>query len=190
MKILQERILKETKIVGEDIIKVDMFLNHQLDVSLLAQMGREFYLTYGSEGITRILTVEASGIALACLTAINFKVPVVYAKKGRVRTQEGNTYSGQIFSYTRNENTYIAVSKDFLLPQDRILIIDDFLASGNAIFGLKDLVDQAGATLVGVGVAVEKGFQGGGQKLKDLGIPVRSLAVIKSLENKRIIFAD
>ncbi|NLN83539.1 MAG: xanthine phosphoribosyltransferase [Firmicutes bacterium] len=189
MKLLKDRILKEGIVVDQDIVRVDMFLNHQLDVDLLYQLGRELFDYFSKEKITKILTVEASGIPLACLTALHFGVPVVYAKKGRVRTQEGNTFSSEIFSYTRNETAFISVHQEYLKPQDRVLVIDDFLASGNAVLSLKNLIDQAGAELAGVGIAIEKGFQEGRGRLKALGINLYSLAIIASLEDDQIIFA-
>lgn len=188
MKLLEERIRHSAQVVDHDIVKVDMFLNHQIDVGLLAQLGEEFYRCFGDKQVTRILTAEASGIALACMAALVFRVPVVYAKKGQVRTQGSNVYKSKIFSYTRGKATEISVSKDFLQADDRILIIDDFLASGNAVLGLKDLVDQAGAQLVGVGIAIEKGFQDGGKKLREMGIPLCSLAIIAAIENGSVLF--
>lgn len=190
MKLLEDKIRESAKVVDGDIVKVDMFLNHQIDVSLLQSLGEEFYRCFHNQGVTRILTAEASGIALACMAAIFFQVPVVYAKKGHVRTQGDHVYRSEIFSYTRGKSTEISVSKDFLLSEDRILIIDDFLASGNAVLGLKDLIDQAGAQLVGVGIAIEKGFQSGGQKLRESGIPLCSLAIISAIQNGEVLFRE
>ena len=190
MKLLEDKIRESAKVVDGDIVKVDMFLNHQIDVSLLQSLGEEFYRCFQNQGVTRILTAEASGIALACMAAIFFQVPVVYAKKGHVRTQGDHVYRSEIFSYTRGKSTEISVSKDFLLSEDRILIIDDFLASGNAVLGLKDLIDQAGAQLVGVGIAIEKGFQSGGQKLRESGIPLCSLAIISVIQNGEVLFRE
>ena len=190
MKLLEDRIRHSAQVVDNDIVKVDMFLNHQIDVKLLTHLGEEFYRCFGDKQVTRILTAEASGIALACMAALFFQVPVVYAKKGQVRTQGSHVYKSEIFSYTRGKATEISVSKDFLQSDDRILIIDDFLASGNAVLGLKDLVDQAGAQLVGVGIAIEKGFQDGGKKLRDMGISLCSLAIISAIENGTVLFCE
>lgn len=190
MKLLEDKIRESAKVVDGDIVKVDMFLNHQIDVALLQSLGEEFYRCFQSQSVTRILTAEASGIALACMAAIFFQVPVVYAKKGHVRTQGDHVYRSEVFSYTRGKSTEISVSKDFLLSEDRILIIDDFLASGNAVLGLKDLIDQAGAQLVGVGIAIEKGFQSGGQKLRESGIPLCSLAIISAIQNGEVLFRE
>ena len=190
MKLLQERIQTSAQIVDHNIVRVDMFLNHQIDVELLDQMGAEFYRLFGPLQVTKILTAEASGIAIACLAALHFKVPVVYAKKGFVRTQGSNVYTTEIFSYTRNKTTQISVAQAYLKPDDRVLIIDDFLASGSAVLGLKEIVDKAGANLVGVGIAIEKGFQDGGKKLREMQINLRSLAIISSIEDGKVIFVE
>lgn len=188
MKLLEERIATDGITVGSDIVKVDMFLNHQIDVDLLEKMGEEFYSLFKDRGVTKILTIEASGIAIACIAARYFKVPVVFAKKGSHKNVGNNVYTSEVFSFTKGISYDIAVSKDYITADDRVLIIDDFLANGKAILGLKSIVDQAGAELLGVGIAVEKGFQPGGNMLREAGIDVESLAIIDSIDNGKITF--
>ncbi len=188
MKLLEQRILNQGKVIDSDILKVDMFLNHQIDIELLCEIGKEFYRLFASEGVNKILTIEASGIGIACIAAQYFSVPVVFAKKGANRNVGSNIYKTEVFSYTKNDTTVIGVSKDYLGKDDKILIIDDFLANGKAVHGLIDIINQAGANLVGVGIVIEKGFQPGGDSLRSLGIRVESLAVIKSLDDQKIVF--
>lgn len=190
MDSLKQKILNDGCIVGNDIIKVDSFLNHQLDVEFLNLIGQEFYRRFRNQPISRILTCEASGIAIATITAQYFKVPVVFAKKSPSKNLDPHTYSAQVYSYTRQSNYEMQVNKGYLLAEDQVLIIDDFLANGQAVLGMAELVRQAGATLVGVGVVVEKGFQPGGAKLQEAGIHLESLAVIDQIENGQIVFRD
>jgi xanthine phosphoribosyltransferase len=189
MQLLKQRILEEGWVLGNDILKVDSFLNHQIDVALINEMGKEFFRIFGDRGINKILTIEASGIGIACITAQYFNVPVVFAKKTESRNLDADTYISTVFSYTRGKEYEIRVSRKYLNKEDRVLIIDDFLANGNAVLGLKSLIDQAGATLAGVGIVIEKKLQGGGKRLQEKGVEVHSLAVIQSMENGDIIFA-
>ncbi|NMP36533.1 MAG: xanthine phosphoribosyltransferase [Clostridiales bacterium] len=189
MQLLEERIARDAKIPGPDILKVDMFLNHQIDTDLLWEMGMEFHKLFASENITKILTVEASGIAIACFTAKFFHCPVVFAKKGNHRNVGDNVFTADVFSFTKGSTCTIQVSKDYITSADTVLIIDDFLADGNASLGLKSIIDQAGARLAGIGIAIEKGFQPGGKMLRDSGINVQSLAIIESMDENGIVFA-
>lgn len=188
MELLEQRILRDAAVIGDDILKVDMFLNHQIDVDLLNDMGKEFYRLFGDMGITKILTIEASGIGIACIAAQYFSVPVVFAKKGNHKNVGSNVYTSEVFSFTKGISYTITVSKDYIKPEDNILVIDDFLANGKAIMGLKDIIDQAGASLAGVGIAIEKGFQPGGKMIRDNGIKVESLAIVDSMKDGKIKF--
>ena len=188
LKLLEEKILSEGKVIDGDILKVDMFLNHQIDVELLNEIGREFYRLFSADGVNKILTIEASGIGIACIAAQYFSVPVVFAKKGANRNVGDNIYKAEVFSYTKNASTVVGVAKDYISEDDRILIIDDFMANGKAVHGLINIINQAGASLAGVGIVIEKGFQPGGDSLRSLGIKVESLAVIKSLNDEQIVF--
>lgn len=190
MKLLKDRIRAEATVVGNEVVKVDHFLNHQVDVDFLSEIGREFYLRFEGERITKILTVEASGIAVAVSTAQLFHIPVVFAKKSASRNLDDNTYCSEVYSFTRNNSYLMKVSQRYLHQQDRILIIDDFLANGRAVQGLIDIVRQAGATLAGVGIVIEKGFQTGGQKLRAEGIRVESLAIIEDMDETHIQFRE
>jgi len=185
LRLLEERIALEALVTAPDILRVDMFLNHLIDTALLDAMGREFYRLFESERgrITKILTVEASGIAIACAAAARFNVPVLFAKKGgSIRTLDSGTWSAVVRSFTRGSLTNISVAKRFLGPEDRVLIIDDFLAHGAAVRGLREIIAQAEAQLLGVGVAIEKGFQPGGAQLRAEGIHLESLAIVDSME--------
>jgi xanthine phosphoribosyltransferase len=188
MLLLKQRILDEGRVIGQDILKVDSFLNHQIDVKLFNEIGKEFKRLFNDGKITKVLTVEASGIGIACITAQYFDVPVVFAKKTESRNLDADVYESEVFSYTRGKSYNIRVSKKYIKSDDRILIIDDFLAKGKAILGLKDIVDKSGATLVGVGIVVEKGFQDGGNILREMGINLESLAIIKSMDDGKITF--
>lgn len=187
MKKLQDRILLEGKVFPGNIIKVDSFLNHQLDTELLNEMGLEFSKVF-TQSIDVILTIEASGIALAMMTAIHLKVPVVFAKKGASKLKEADAYQTQVHSTTKDINFNVSVARAYLKPHQRVLIIDDFLAHGEAVLGLMDLVHQASAEVVGVGIAIEKGFLEGGQRIKDQNVPLVSLAVIDDLKEGKISF--
>uniref|UniRef100_UPI003FEF2693 xanthine phosphoribosyltransferase n=1 Tax=Candidatus Fimivicinus sp. TaxID=3056640 RepID=UPI003FEF2693 len=189
MKLLEERILRDGKVLSDDILKVDMFLNHQIDVGLLNEIGKEFYRLFQSAHINKILTIEASGIGIACIAAQYFSVPVVFAKKGAHRNVGGNLYTSEVFSFTKNKSYLIGVSKDYLGLEDHVLIIDDFLANGRALIGLKDILDQAGAKLEGIGIVIEKGFQPGGKLIRSMGIHLESLAIVESMQNGAVTFA-
>lgn len=182
MKLLQERIVADGKIEAGNILKVDSFLNHQIDVSLLEEIGQEFKRQFGDREVSKILTIEASGIAIACITARYFGVPVVFAKKSRSLNIAGDVYTAKVESFTHKNTNDIIVSKKFLSPEDQVLIVDDFLANGKAILGLCQLVDQAGASLVGAGVVIEKGFQDGGKRIREAGIDLRSLAILEEMD--------
>jgi xanthine phosphoribosyltransferase len=192
MQVLKDRIRKDGVVRPGNILKVDSFLNHQMDIPLFCEMGREFQQRFMSDEITKILTIEASGIGLACIVAQYFKVPVVFAKKSKTKNIAGDVYTTRVESYTHGRVFDIIVSKQFLRPEDKVLLIDDFLANGKALEGLAQLVKDAGATLVGAGIAIEKGFQVGGDTLREKGIRVESLAIIESMndETGEIIFRD
>ena len=182
MKLLEEKILKDGVIKSGNVLKVDSFLNHQIDVPFIAKLGEEFKRIYADTPITKILTIEASGIGLASVAAMYFQVPVVFAKKSSGSNMDKDVYFTEIYSYTHNKVNEVVVSKRFISTDDHVLIIDDFLANGCALEGLIDIVRQAGATVEGVGIAVEKGFQGGGDKLRASGIRVESLAIIEKMD--------
>ena len=184
MKLLEERIRKDGKIKSGDVLKVDSFLNHQIDVELLEELGKEFYRLFGQEGITKILTIEASGIGVACITARYFGCPVIFAKKNKTKNIAGDVYTSKVESFTHGRVYDIIVSREFLLPGDRVLLIDDFLANGSALMGLIELVRSAGATLVGAGICVEKAFQPGGGMIRGMGVRVESLARIASMSEE------
>lgn len=184
MKLLQERIVKDGQIEAGNILKVDSFLNHQIDVSLLEEIGKEFHRQFAGQTVNKILTIETSGIAIACIAARYFQVPVVFAKKTRSLNIAGDVYTAKVESFTHKNTNDIIVSKKFLSPGDRILIVDDFLANGKAILGLAKLVEQAGATLVGAGVVIEKGFQDGGKRIREAGIDLHSLAIVEEMSTE------
>lgn len=190
MQLLEERILRDGKVREGNVLKVDSFLNHQMDIQLFEAMGKEFKRLFEDEDISKILTIEASGIGIACVVAQSFGVPVVFAKKGKTKNIAGDVYRSQVESYTHGGVYDIIVSKDYLTKEDRVLLIDDFLANGKALEGLIDIVNEAGATLVGAGIAVEKGFQPGGKKLRDAGVHLESLAIVESMDEKtgKIVF--
>jgi len=183
LKLLEERIVKDGRVKEGGILKVDSFLNHQMDIGLFEEMAEEFYRLFGSENVTKILTLEASGIGIACIVGQRFKCPVVFAKKSKTKNIDGDVYRAQVESYTHGKTYEVIVSKAFLLPTDRVLLIDDFLANGSALSGLIKIVQDAGATLVGAGIAIEKAFQPGGEMLRNQGVRVESLARIKSLRD-------
>ncbi len=189
MDILKQRIREDGIVLEGNILKVDSFLNHQIDIHLLDDIGEEFYRRFNGEHITKILTVESSGISVACAVARIFKVPVLFAKKGNVKTLNEYTYREQSYSFTKKESYYMNVSKKYLGPEDTVLIIDDFLANGLAIDALLSIIDQAGSELVGVGIVIEKEFQKGGKKLRESGIRLESLAIITSMKNGDIQFS-
>lgn len=183
MKLLEERIQRDGMVKAENILKVDSFLNHQMDVELFDRMGQEFKRLFADAPINKILTIEASGIGIACVAAQSFHVPVVFAKKSQSLNIDGEVFSSKVTSFTHQRVYDIIVSKKYLSPEDHILIIDDFLANGCAVTGLINLIRAAGATLEGVGIAVEKGFQSGGQQLREAGIRLESLAIVESMDD-------
>ena len=186
MQLLKDRIRKDGKVKEGNVLKVDSFLNHQMDIRLFREIGKEFKRRFEGTKINKILTIEASGIGIACIVAEEFDVPVVFAKKTQTKNIAGEVYRSQVESYTHGRIYDIIVSKEFLGKGDKVLLIDDFLANGNAANGIIDLIDQAGAQLVGMGFIIEKAFQHGGEVLRERGIHVESLAIIDSLDNCQI----
>jgi len=190
MQLLEDRIRREGKVLPGDIIKVDGFLNHRVDTALLSDLADEFAKTFDVSRITMVLTAEASGIALATVCAQKYGVPLLFAKKAKSDNIEGGLYQSDVFSYTYKKKVTYIISQEWLHEDDHVLIIDDFMAKGNAMQGLVDLVDAAGATLEGIGVAVEKGFQGGGDRFRELGVPYKALAVIDRVEGTELFFRE
>lgn len=189
MKYLEEKIIKDGVVKPGNILKVDNFLNHQIDVVTLNEMGKEFKRLFADKPINKILTIEASGIAIATMAALHFdNAPVVFAKKAKSRNIDNDLYTSVVHSYTYGKDYTITVAKKFLSPDDHILIVDDFMALGNAMIGLLDVVKQSGATIEGIGIAIEKGFQPGGQRLRDMGYNLHSLAIVESMNENEIIF--
>ena len=184
MKLLEERIRKDGQVRPGNILKVDSFLNHQLDVELLEQLGKAFYEEFKDKGITRILTIEASGIALACLAAQYFKVPVVFAKKAKSKNLDGELYTSTVHSFTYGKDFTVTLAKKFLSKEDTVLLIDDFLAVGKAMRGLIDICNQAEANIAGIGIAIEKGFQSAGRELREAGYEVYSLAIVDEMTDE------
>ena len=192
MKLLEERIRRDGNVKEGNVLKVDSFLNHQMDIELFNEMGKEFKRLFSEQKINKILNIEASGIGIACIAAQYFNVPVVFAKKSQSINLDGEMYSTKIRSFTHNREYDVIVSKKFLNKDDHILIIDDFLANGCAVQGLISIIQSAGATVEGVGIAVEKGFQEGGKLIRDMGIRVESLAIVESMDANtgEIVFRD
>ncbi len=188
MKLLEEKIATEGVSIGTDILKVDMFLNHQLDVNLLDEMGKEFYRLFKDCGATKVVTIESSGIAMAVFTAKYFNLPALFAKKANHKNVGNEVYSAKCYSFTHGKEYTMNVSKKYLDSSDKVLIIDDFMAGGNACNALIDIINQAGAEVVGIGIAIEKGFQPGGQALREKGYKVRSLAIVESMNDGKITF--
>mgnify|MGYP004501689277 CR=1 FL=1 len=188
MKLLEERILKDGVVKDGNVLKVDSFLNHQMDTQLFEDMAKEWKRLYEGENITKILTIEASGIGIACFVGKEFGCPVLFAKKNKTKNIAGDVYTSKVESFTHGRVYDIIVSKSFLHPEDRVLIIDDFLANGAALSGLIDLVKESGATIVGAGICIEKAFQPGGEMIREQGVRVESLARIKSMDNGKIEF--
>lgn len=188
MKLLEERILRDGRVYPGNILKVDSFLNHQIDVSLLNEIGREFFRLFGDTRITKLLTVEASGIGVACIAAQYFHVPAVFAKKTQTKNIAGDVYTVKVESFTHNRVYDIVISKEFLHADDSVLIVDDFLAKGNALSGLVHLVRIAGANVAGAGIVIEKKFQGGGDMIRAMGVRVESLAMIESMSDDTVTF--
>ena len=188
MELLEQRILTDGKVLPGGILKVDGFLNHQIDPQLLYEMALEFKRLYDGTGINKILTIEASGIAMAAMTGYVFSCPLVFAKKSKSKNISNNVYSVEVASFTHGNTNAVVVSKEYLSAKDRVLIVDDFLATGAALVGLKALVEQAGGVVVGAGIAVEKVFQGGGDMLRSQGLRVESLAKIASMDDHGLKF--
>ena len=183
MQLLENRIIADGQILEGDILKVDSFLNHNIDIPFVWKLAEELHRLYSDCGVTKILTIEASGIAIASLTALCFGVPMLFAKKSKSSNITGEVFSSTAHSYTHGCDNNIIVSKKFLGPEDHILIIDDFLANGCALQGLISIVDQAGGTVEGIGIAIEKGFQPGGAKIREMGYPLESLAIVESMDD-------
>ena len=184
MELLKDKIRKDGIVKEGNILKVDSFLNHQMDIKLFCEIGKEFKKGFADTEITKILTIEASGIGIACVAAMYFDVPVVFAKKSKTKNIAGDVYKTQVKSFTHGRVYDVIVSKDFLKPDDKVLVIDDFLASGCALIGLIDLINESGATLQGAGIVIEKGFQVGGKLLREKGIRVESLAIVESMDTE------
>ncbi len=182
LNFLEKKILKDGIVKEGNVLRVDSFLNHQLDVGLLEEIGKEFYKRFKSENITKILTVESSGIAIACFVAQKFRVPVVFAKKSKSLNISDDVYSAEVESFTHKTKNTVVVTKQYITQDDSILIIDDFLANGAALQGLISILNQAGAKVSGIGIAIEKGFQPGGQFIRNLGYHLESLAIVESME--------
>ncbi len=191
MELLERRIRQDGVVKGDDVLKVDSFLNHQMDIALFEEIGGEFYRRFAGCGVNKILTIEASGIGIACITAQSFHCPVVFAKKSQTRNIAGGLYTTKVESFTHGKVYDVIVSQQFLGPEDTVLIIDDFLANGAALEGLIDLVEQSGAKLAGAGIVIEKAFQPGGSRIRAKGVRVESLARIRSMsEDRGIEFED
>ena len=190
MKLLEERIKKDGTVREGNVLKVDNFLNHQMDMELFQEMGKEWKKLFADKPINKILTIEASGIAIAAIAAQYFEVPVVFAKKAQSINIEGEVYQTKIESFTHKRIYDVIVSKKFIGPEDHVLIIDDFLANGCALLGLIDIVEQSGATVEGIGIAIEKGFQQGGKIIRDKGYDLKSLAIVESMDNGELKFGD
>ena len=182
MKLLKDRILKDGIVKPGNILKVDSFLNHQMDITLINEIGKEFKRRFAKEKINKIVTIEASGIGIACIVARHFNVPVVFAKKSKSINIEGEMYVAEVESFTHKCKNQVIVSKKFLNPEDHVLIIDDFLANGCALQGLISIVNEAGASVEGIGIVIEKGFQSGGQIIRNLGYHLESLAIVDAMD--------
>lgn len=192
MDLLKQKILSEGEVYEGNILKVDGFLNHRIDVPFMKEVGREFHRRFKDMGVNKILTIEASGIAIGALVAQEFDCPLVFAKKTKTKNIAGDVYTSKVESFTHGTTYDIIVSKRFLDKNDKVLIVDDFLAVGNALNGLIDLVHDSGAELIGCGVVIEKGFQHGGDKLREKGVKVESLAIVESMDhtNSTVYFRD
>ena len=184
MKLLEERIQKDGIVKHGNVLKVDSFINHQMDIELISEMGKEWKRLFADKPINKILTIEASGIGIACIAAMHFNVPVVFAKKAKSINLEGEMYTAEVESFTHKNKNQVIVSKKFLSEEDHVLIIDDFLANGCALQGLIQIVQSAGATVEGIGIAVEKGFQSGGRIIRNLGYQLESLAIVDAMNDE------
>ena len=190
MELLKQRILQDGHVKDEQIIKVDAFLNHQIDIGLMDEISREFKRLFAQEKITKVITIEASGIAIACFTALQFHVPMVFAKKSESKNIDGEVYKTTVTSFTRGRDYTVILEKKYLSADDRIIIVDDILATGKAQRGLLDISAQAGAAVAGIGIVIEKGFQGGGDALRKDGYNVQSLAIIDSMKDCKVRFRN
>ena len=182
MNFLEERIVKDGKVKPNNVLKVDSFLNHQMDISLMEEIGREFHRRFADKKVTKVLTIEASGIGIACFVAKEFGVPMVFAKKSHSINIDSDVYVAEVESFTHKNKNNVIVSKQFLNEGDRVLIIDDFLANGCALQGLMSIVSSAGASVEGIGIVIEKGFQIGGQIIRNLGVQLESLAIVDAMD--------
>ena len=190
MKLLKQRIIKDGIVREGNVLKVDSFLNHQIDVELLNEIGKEFKARFESEKVDKILTIEASGIAIGVIAAQYFKVPLVFAKKTESKNLDKDTYESDVYSYTKGKTYTIRVSKKYVNENENILILDDFLANGKAAEGLIDIIKKAKANVSGVGIVIEKGFQNGGNNIRSQGVKLESLAIIETMENGEVVFGD
>ena len=188
MKALKNAIETRGHFINDEVLKVDAFLNHQIDPVLMEKMGEEFYNHFKDAGVTKILTVESSGIAPSVMTGLKFQVPVVFARKHKSVTLQDDLYTSEVYSFTKKTSNHISISKKYLSSDDNVLIIDDFLANGQAVNGLNDIIKSADASLAGIGIVIEKSFQKGRQLIDKAGIPVYSLARIKAFENGQVVF--
>ncbi|MFD1414681.1 xanthine phosphoribosyltransferase [Oceanobacillus jeddahense] len=190
MDLLKEKIRTEGKVLSDTVLKVDAFLNHQVDPVLMQEIGKEFANRFRDKNITKILTLESSGIAPATMAGLDLGVPVIFARKRQSLTLTDNLLTAEVYSFTKQTTSKVSVSHDFIKADDNLLVIDDFLANGQAALGLMDIAEQAKASVAGIGIVIEKGFQEGGQALRDKGIRVESLAIIDSLENNQVAFKE
>jgi xanthine phosphoribosyltransferase len=190
VEILKEKILREGIVVSDTVLKIDSFLNQQVDPDLMTEIGKEFAARFANESITKVLTIESSGIAPALMTAIQLRVPMIFARKKKSITMQGDLYTAPVYSYTKQEVNEVTVAKKFISANDRVLIIDDILANGAAALGLAQIVEQAQAEVAGIGIVLEKSFQEGASKLKEAGYRVESLVKVASLQNQQIRFLE
>lgn len=188
MEALKQKILSEGKVLSESVLKVDSFLNHQIDPELMQEIGREFADRYADAGVTKILTLESSGIAPAVMTGLTMGVPVIFARKRKSLTLTNHLYSAEVYSFTKREANEISISQDFITSEDTVLIMDDFLANGQAVIGMINILQQADAQLAGIGIVIEKGFQEGGRKIRNQGYRVETLANIAELTDGKVTF--
>uniref|UniRef100_UPI00406C3668 xanthine phosphoribosyltransferase n=1 Tax=Sporosarcina sp. FSL K6-3508 TaxID=2921557 RepID=UPI00406C3668 len=188
VELLKEKIRQEGKVLSEEVLKVDSFLNHQIDPVLMQEIGKEFVARFSDQNITKIVTIESSGIAPATMAGLILGVPVVFARKRKSLTLTDHLYSAKVHSFTKNESNDISVSKDFISNEDTVLLIDDFLANGQAALGLIDIAEQAGAKIAGVGIVIEKAFQPGGELIRKAGVRLESLAELQSLQDGKVQF--
>jgi xanthine phosphoribosyltransferase len=190
MELLRQKVINEGIVLGQGVLKVDSFLNHQMDPFLMREVGREFTRLFAGEGVTKVLTIESSGIAPGIMTALELEVPLIFARKQKSLTLTEDIYVEKVYSFTKKETNEITVSKKFIAPGERVLIVDDFLANGEAAFGLARIVEQAGASVAGIGIVIEKAFQPGNRLLKEAGYRVESLVRIASLDDGVIGFVE